>query len=42
MYTLAFVPLRVSMDIPYRIAGNFRGVKIRYFCGQANLHEMLM
>ncbi len=25
----------------YRIAGNFRGVKIRYFRGQADPHEML-
>ena len=25
----------------YRIAGNFCGVKIRYFRGQADLHEIL-
>ena len=25
----------------YRIAGNFRGVNIRYFRGQADLHEVL-
>ncbi len=28
-------------ETQYRIAGNFRGVNIRYFRGQTDLHEIL-
>ena len=40
MYTVILTLLSQISKLYYRIAGNFRGVNIRYFRGQADLHEI--